>query len=165
MPAAVAAVKAHADDEVNTSRSRVGRAVSRYYEVLLTLAPSHTAMTLDEQHLEGDYLMVEVLNTSSIGPNLMLSDAANPCDGFLSVVAIAEDDRHRLAEYIRCRPDRGECHAGFPARQARRIDVWGWNEMHIDGEVHRWSTQERVSIRAEAAAVQVLCSGPRFSYR
>jgi len=77
----------------------------------------------------------------------------------LSVVAIAEDDRHRLAEYIRCRTKGGECHAGFLVRRARRIHVWGWNEMHIDGEVHRWSTQERTSIRAETAAVQVLCSG------
>jgi hypothetical protein len=71
VPAAVAAVKAHADDEGNASASRLGRAVSRYYEVLLTLTPSHTVMTLDEQQLEGDYLMVEVLNTSV--------DRAEPC--------------------------------------------------------------------------------------
>jgi diacylglycerol kinase family enzyme len=160
VPSAIAAVKSHADDKADESASRLIRAVQRYRTVLSRLEPQRWKVTVDDQSLEGEFLLLEILNTPAIGPNLVLSEEVNPSDGFLSVVAVAQDDRDKLAEYLQCKIEQRECGIAFPARHGRRIVIDGWNEMHIDGEVHRWAEDGPVTIEVEAAAVEYLAPRP-----
>jgi diacylglycerol kinase family enzyme len=158
IPAAIAAVKAHADDAVDESAARLNQAGRRFLDVLPDLEPRYAAITLDGVRSEGEFLLLEVLNTHSLGPNLRLSMDADPSDGLLSVVAIGESRRHELYDSLRAQIDRGEFGFSFPAQHAREVGIEGWNEMHIDGSVHRWSEAAPVSIRIEAGAVEYLSS-------
>jgi hypothetical protein len=44
----------------------------------------------------------------------------------------------------------------LPTRRARRVEILGWEEMHVDDEVLSGPSIGTVSIRIEAAALQFL---------
>ena len=46
------------------------------------------------------YILIEVMNISSIGPNLILSPDGNPSDGKFELVMIPENQREEFANYI-----------------------------------------------------------------
>ena len=58
------------------------------------LQPEHSRISIDGEEIEGDYLLVEVLNIASVGPRLRLSAETTPADGMLSlVIAVAGRSR------------------------------------------------------------------------
>ena len=74
-----------------------------YVDLIDSVAASHFEIAIDGTTIEGDYLLVEVLNMPSVGPNVRLTSEVNPADGLLSVVVAAESDRPALAAYLRAR--------------------------------------------------------------
>ena len=71
-----------------------------YVETLRDLAPRHYDITLDGERISREFLLVEVLNTPSIGPKLEFTADVNAADGHLSVVA----GRRIRARRARCVP-------------------------------------------------------------
>jgi diacylglycerol kinase family enzyme len=55
---------------------------------------------MDAVDISEDYLLLEVLNTSSMGPQVKLAPAADPCDGVFDVVRINESNRDSLLAYV-----------------------------------------------------------------
>jgi diacylglycerol kinase (ATP) len=98
-----------------------------------------------------------VLNTRSVGPNLVLSQDADPYDGYFSVVTAAEEQRDELSRYLQDRIDgRDNNNLALPVRRAQHVDIIGRGDTHIDDEVVRSAIPGTVSIRIETAAVEVL---------
>ena len=62
------------------------RALRRYKQVLAKMRPRRWSLRLDGREHEGEFLLFEVLNTRSVGPNLELGRTADPTDGLLTVV-------------------------------------------------------------------------------
>jgi diacylglycerol kinase family enzyme len=136
--------------------SNISSAIARYCEVLSRLEPRRWTLRLDGEEMTGDFIAVEVLNTRSIGPNLVLSHDADPYDGYFTVVTAAEEQRDELARYFRDRMEEREGRLALPTRRARHVDIHGRGDTHIDDEVVRSAIPGTVSIRIEAAAVEVL---------
>jgi diacylglycerol kinase (ATP) len=130
------------------------RALRRYTETLARLAPAPWTMTLDGSRLEGEYLLVEVMNARAVGPNLELGPAS-PSDGLLTVVMAGEDHRHALATYITARLEGRECELVLPVATARRIEVFESDTWHVDDALVGASSQP-VTIDIEPAAITVL---------
>ena len=57
-------------------------------------------VTLDGQDLSGEYILLEALNVTHIGPNLHLAPNANTGDGLLDVVLLSKGDADRLNRYL-----------------------------------------------------------------
>jgi diacylglycerol kinase (ATP) len=57
-------------------------------------------MTLDGRDLSGEYVLLETMNTRSIGPNLCLAPQADPGDGLLDIVLVADHEREKLIRYL-----------------------------------------------------------------
>ena len=53
-------------------------------------------------------LLVEVLNMPSIGPNLVLSNDADPADSWFSVVIATEQHRRVIDKYLELRSSKAE---------------------------------------------------------
>ena len=92
IPAGIAAAIAAVQSRP-TGNVEAGDAVRTFRDVLSRMKAQRWTITLDGQATSGDFLLVEVLNMPSIGPNLVLSDEANPSDGFFSVVATERPSR------------------------------------------------------------------------
>jgi diacylglycerol kinase (ATP) len=112
--------------------------------------------TLKKTRMEGEFLILEVLNIRSVGPNLVLFPDADPSDGYLSVVTAEEEHREEVAEYLQCRIDGRDCRVSLPTRLARQVEIQGWEEIHVDDRLVRSPEIGTVSIGIEAAALDVL---------
>jgi diacylglycerol kinase (ATP) len=52
--------------------------------------------TLDGRDISGEYILLEAMNTSYIGPNLCLAPHANPSDGLLDMVLVVRDEQYKM---------------------------------------------------------------------
>src|SRR5438128_1848513 len=62
--------------------------------------PNRLKVTLDGRDMSGDYVLLEVMNISYIGPNLCLAPHANPSDGLLDIVLVSKDEQDNLSSCL-----------------------------------------------------------------
>jgi diacylglycerol kinase (ATP) len=122
---AMCLVQSKNDAGPRASRNRQGfvRELRFLRRALTDFPPLRWAVTLDGEDASGDYLLCEVMNTSSIGPRLCLAPNAVPTDGLLDVVLVNEEQRDRLHDYL---ADRITGDADPPAlniRRARQVQI------------------------------------------
>jgi diacylglycerol kinase (ATP) len=156
IPTSIAAMKSDSGSEEGDRDSKLARAIHRYRDVLARLKPRRWRLTLDGTRLDDDFLLVEVLNTRSIGPNLVLSTDVDPSDGFFSVATATEKHRKELDDYLSGRIERTVCDLTLPTWRAREIEIEGWDPLHVDDEVQQSASIETTSIRVEPSALQFL---------
>lgn len=157
IPQGIAAMERRpAPKDAEDADARLARAVRTYREVLLDLTPRPWRLNIDGQRVDGEFLLVEVLNISSVGPNLVLSPEANPGDGVFDVVTAGEEHREEIEEYLRNRSKGWGGRLSLPRRRARRVEVDGWEEMHLDDQVCSGPAFSSVSIEIVPAALQFL---------
>ena len=142
-------------DEAPT-RSRLAEAVWTYSSVLERLKPAVWTVVVDGVRTTGEFLLVEVLNIRSIGPNLTLSNDADPFDGLFSIVLAGEEHRSELARYLGGRLDERDRPPALSVQQGRRITLEGPTEVHVDDQI--LCSRGTVAIELEAGAVDVLVS-------
>lgn len=125
-----------------------------FLDAVADLRSQRTGMCIDGETAEGDYLFVEILNIASVGPRLRLSAETAPADGLLSVVIAGEDDRQAIESHLRRPWNDVDDHAWLKSWRARRVEVSGWHEYHVDDEV-RSSESGRLEIAIRPAALAV----------
>jgi diacylglycerol kinase family enzyme len=162
IPAGIAAAKAQEEKaREGSSTVKPEEAAETFRDVLAELQPQHWTVVIDGEERTGGFLLVEILNIPSIGPNLVLSDEANPTDGMFSVVIATEDHRRVLDEYLVHRIGGGERPLSMPLIHARRVEIRGVREVHVDDQLFETPSPETVSMTIEPAALQFL-PGPRL---
>jgi diacylglycerol kinase family enzyme len=149
-------IEAPPDDEKASRGARLRRALECYRGVLARMSARHWSLRVDKEQMDGDFLLLEVLNIRSVGPNLVLSPDGDPSDGLFCVVMAGEEHRDRLERYLREKIEGRETRLSLPVKRAREVEIGGWDEMHVDDEVRSGSSIGAVSIRIEAGALQVL---------
>jgi diacylglycerol kinase (ATP) len=143
--------KPHFED----SAAEVDWARQMFLDALAALQPQHSAMCIEGDDVVGEYLLVEVLNITSVGPRLRLSAETTPADGFLSVVVAREEDRAAIASHLRLPWDDADNHAWLKSWRTHTVEVSGWTEYHVDDEV-RTSRTGKLSIAMRPHALTVL---------
>lgn len=159
IPAGITAAKAHPESGDGSTTSKTTDAVRLFRDVLARLEPRRWTVTLDGLATTGEYLLVEVLNMPSIGPNLVLSQDANPCDGFFSVIVATEQHRDVLDEYLAHRLEDGNRALSLTPHRARRVEILGWDDVHVDDQLMRARPSETVSMTIKPGALRFL-AGP-----
>jgi diacylglycerol kinase (ATP) len=93
-------------------------------------------LMVDGDRRTGEYLLVEAMSTSFLGPGIRLAPAAEPDDGRLELVLIDEARRSALEEYLAS--DMTSPHAGLQLCTRRAVRVafsWEGQPLHIDDEI------------------------------
>ena len=155
IPAGISAMEVKPADEQDSTESKLEQAIAKYCAVLSQLRPRPTTLALDGIATSDDFLLVEILNIRSIGPNLEFSHEASPSDGLLTVVTATEKDREALTDYLKQLLGGKKASVSLGARHVRRVDLRGWEEIHVDDEVLTVSPNAEVSIRIEPAALEI----------
>jgi len=155
VPAAITSVAARpfAADDVP---EKLEQATMRYCQVLSRLEPRRARLIVDGDSIADDFLLAEILNIRSVGPNLVLSPDADPSDGYFSVVTATEDHREALAHYLRDLNEGRESTLLLPTVRAREVEIETTEDVHIDDEIVRVAMSATMSVRIEAAAVEFL---------
>ncbi|RAJ97925.1 diacylglycerol kinase family enzyme [Larkinella arboricola] len=109
-------------------------------DVLAGIVQSYEARScqieVDGVDHSGNYLLVEVMNTRSIGPNLGLAPAADPGDGQFDIVLVSESQRMGLITYVQNRLKGIEGDFWGTALKGRTVRAkWDGIEMHLDDQL------------------------------
>jgi diacylglycerol kinase (ATP) len=117
------------DDQI-----RAARQAARTF--LRTLSPQRLELSLDGQDFSGEYLLMEVINSSFIGPNLDLAGTADPTDQLLDVVLVCKEERRKLDSILK--PTRKINDEPISLRHLRVKELnllWNGFPFHIDDEL------------------------------
>jgi diacylglycerol kinase family enzyme len=165
VPEAIAAAREHGKKRLARGGGGAIRGARRLYRrTLARLEPVPLKMTADGGALDGEYLLVQVLNIPSVGPNLVLSPDANPSDGFFDLVTAGAGDREAVAALLdeKSRPAKID----LPRRRVRRVEVSDWSAIHVDDEVKSspsTAAGAAASIELETGGVEFLVPGQQPS--
>jgi diacylglycerol kinase (ATP) len=156
MPLATAATDGHPSISELPPDPKMQRALRKYLETLKELKPARVSLTLDGVDLSDEYLLVEVLNMPSVGPNLTFCPHADPFDGALSVVTAREEHRGLLEEYLDTRWRGDPARISLPVVHAWDVELRAATEMHLDDTLVRTEGGWGIQLGLEPAAVEVL---------
>jgi diacylglycerol kinase family enzyme len=138
-----------------SAAAQLAHARQLYLEALSHLRSRPYSITIDGASIDGEYLLVEVLNMPSIGPGIRLSADVSAADGALSVVVARETDREALAAYVSTWLTAVPATAGLESRHGRRIELKGLQGFHVDDDVRPAGSGD-LEIGVRAACLPVL---------
>jgi diacylglycerol kinase (ATP) len=156
IPTAIADIKTRTEEDELPARSKMAGAVRAVSEVLSRLQPGEWTIVADGARTTGEFLLVEVLNIRSIGPNLVFSQEATPLDGLFRVVRAGEEHREEIARYLQDLLEGRDHPPSLTSQCARQVTLQGTTDIHVDDQVLSASAGRMVSIRVEAGALELL---------
>ncbi len=136
---------------------RLKIALGILHEIVLTYKGRHCEIQIDDKDYSGNFLLAEVMNTSSIGPNLNLAPFADPGDGFLEVVLIPESQRQEFADYVMGRLNKKEEVPFFKVLKAKKLQIhWEGKALHVDDEYIQLEVATAMKIEIQAGLLEFL---------
>lgn len=119
---------------------------------------------VDEELFEGNFLLVEIMNIKTVGPNLPLASGADPGDGALDVVMVREEQREEFRDYIH-HYMKGESPAiDFTTKRGSEIKIfWNGFKLHVDDDI--WPDEEtegdfindcEITLKIGSASIEIL---------
>lgn len=130
-----------------TPDEKLSRALEILLELLQTYKAKFCTVEADGVDYSGEYLMVELMNIRSIGPNLHFAEDADPGDGVFELVLVSDDQRDHLITYVKNKLNGAETVFAVEPVKVRNIQLkWEGNTMHVDDELIKRSRHKDVSI-------------------
>ncbi|WP_276131665.1 diacylglycerol/lipid kinase family protein [Polluticoccus soli] len=156
-------MKKRKDKEEHTSEENIINAL----DVLLELAKTYKArpckLELDGVDHSGEFLLVEVMNIRSIGPNLDLNPMGDPSDGEFEVIIIPENQREKLVRYIEDKLADDETAFSFSALKASDIKIkWDGLHLHADDEILKADAPVKVEVAVQKNVLEFLVPDNEF---
>jgi diacylglycerol kinase (ATP) len=150
--------KMHAQKKNNgTPEENLRAALTLLREIVLTYKARPCTIEIDDAHHTGTYILVEVMNISSIGPNLRLVPYADPGDGEFEVVLIAESQRDQFAEYLQRKIRGVEEPVFFSILKAKQLKIaWEGRRVHVDDASITLDGPTEVDITLQPGALSFL---------
>jgi diacylglycerol kinase family enzyme len=125
--------KAQVDDGTVDEKLKAAR--TALYEIVQNYEPKHCTIITDGVEHSGEYLMVEVMNIRSIGPNLVLAPDADPGDCRLDVVMVPKSSRKKLESFLLSRMNEEDREFSFTTIRAKKVQIrWDGKDIHADDE-------------------------------
>jgi diacylglycerol kinase (ATP) len=96
----------------------------------------------------GRYILAEVMNTTSIGPNLVLAPNAAQNDGKFELVLLPEEDREHFAQYLQRRINGEDASFSYRNISAKNILLQAQGTYaHTDDELLKVKKDTRINIQ------------------
>jgi diacylglycerol kinase (ATP) len=157
VPAGIARAQANQKTRAEMApAAEVAAAVRTFRDALVELTPQPWTITLDGKAIVDEFLLVEVLNIRSIGPNLVFGPDADPSDGYFDVILAQEHHREELLTYLEHRADGRDMRLALPRQRAREVVIASCTDLHIDDERVDACELGQISIRIEPAITVLL---------
>ena len=127
------------------------------HESIFAYEPKHCIMKIDGVDYSGNFMLVEIMNTRLIGPNLFLSPHGDPGDGEFEVVMIPETDKDKLASYVSDKINGVDVPYHFQQLKAKNIMVkWEGTHVHVDDEIVKIEKYQQIDIELRQGLLEFL---------
>lgn len=145
------------DHKEKSASEKLNDALRTMLEIAGDYEARECKLEIDGNDYSGSYLMAEVMNINSIGPNLLLSPFSDTSDGIFEIVLIAEKDRKQLVQYLENRVNGIEEAASFRTIQGRNIKIkWEGLHVHVDDKIVKEKKEIKAKVEAEPGRLQFL---------
>jgi diacylglycerol kinase family enzyme len=142
---------------VDTPEKKLKRALEVLHEVILNFESSYCKIEIDGIDHSGKFLLVEVMNSCAIGPNLHLAPEADPGDGELEIVMVAENHRQKFAGYVMDRINNKEGEFFSKPLQARNLRFFQESTIvHVDDEIVHVKVPGEVRIELQEGRLEFM---------
>ena len=135
------------DEDDGTPQDSIKTAWEVIKEILTKAQAKYCKIKIDGVEHKGNYLMVEIMNTTTIGPKLHLAPLADPADGTFDVVMISEKQRDQFIQYVESLMVGKEEVAFFDLLRAKKLEIsWDGTKAHVDDQVIRLEKNTPIEI-------------------
>ena len=136
------------DNEERSLEEKIQLARKRLYDIVVSYEPVFCKLEIDGKEYSGKYLLIEVMNTPSIGPKLDLSPGSDPGDGSFEVVMVPESDRQKFLGYLNGKINESKVEYDFETIKGRHLKIsWVGNQAHVDDQFIELENGVAVNIR------------------
>jgi diacylglycerol kinase (ATP) len=143
-------------DNLDEANDRMEAAIEVLRETLRTLEPTRMRLVIDNRKLEGDYLMVEVMNFGWAGPNLRLVPDAAHSDGLFDIVLADIGHRTQLMNDLPFFRLRSREPSPLPVYRGRHVILnAGDYRFHLDDQLHTCEGPVECTVEPEAVSFLV----------
>ena len=150
-------MKKQKKNDIADTREKLKTALELLYEMVLSAPVKKCSLQIDDTDYSGEFLLVEVMNIQSIGPNLHLAPASDPGDGEFDAVFITEQQRPALADYVQKKINGMDVHFDFPILKARSMTIqWQGKHAHVDDEYIKTENESTVKIELRKGLLDFL---------
>jgi diacylglycerol kinase family enzyme len=150
-------MKKRKKNDIEDPKEKLQAALKLLYKLTLSSPLKNCMLRIDGKDYSGKFLLIEVMNIRSIGPNLHLAPDADPGDGELDVVFITEKQRKGLAAYIKKKIAGEEVIFDFPIIQAKDLKIfWHGKHAHVDDEYHKLKKPVKIKIKLRESVLDFL---------
>jgi len=144
-------------ESIEDSKTKMNSALELLHQIVLAYEPHQLQLEIDGANHSGKYILVEIMNTRSIGPNLVLAPDANPGDGELNVVLIAEKNKDRFATYLEEKLAGNEEEYRYDTLLGKKIRmIWQGTHIHVDGESVKTKKSAEIQIALRERLIEFL---------
>lgn len=145
------------DEEPETAEESLKVALEQLCDIADTYEARDCRLVIDGVDHSGKFLLVEVMNMPYLGPNLNLNPVADPGDGELEVIIIPEDQRGRLAGYIKDKLEGKEPEFLFSTLKGRSISIsWQGIHAHVDDTIVKEKSHFELKIDTNKGVLDML---------
>lgn len=144
-------------EKYKTPEEELKGALRKMHQIVQSYEPHSCRLVVDGTDHSGRFLLAEVMNIKSIGPNIVLSPLAHPGDGELDVVLIPEAQKEKFAAYIQHRLNGGNDPYQFYTLKGKRISItWEGTHLHVDDECLKIDKEKTVEIKVKEGVLDFL---------
>ncbi|WP_353720392.1 diacylglycerol kinase family protein [Dyadobacter sp. 676] len=148
------------DDIGGTADDKLRAARAVLYEIVQQYEARPCTIVADGVEHSGNYIMVEIMNIRSIGPNLVLASDAAPGDGCLDVVMVSEASRSKFESFLLSRINDDEREFSFSTIRAKKVKLfWDGKDAHADDERLKFEKPVEVEIEILPDMLQFMVTG------
>ena len=141
------------------THTALNSALALLHQIVLSYEPRLCELEVDGTNHSGKFLMAEIMNTPSIGPNLVLAPDADPGDGEFEIVLIPEKYKERFAEHLTNKIAGKEEEYRYDTLKGKNIRLrWDGTHVHLDGEVLKIKQSMELEITMRAGVVDFFVS-------
>lgn len=118
---------------IDTPQKSLSVAREKLHSIIQNYEAKYCYIEADGRDYSGKYLMVELMNMASIGPNLILAPMADPGDGFFELILIAEHQKDEFITYVEEKQQGKEGKIDAQVIKAKNVTLqWEGKLAHID---------------------------------
>jgi diacylglycerol kinase family enzyme len=150
-------IKKQEEKKEETPDEAIKRALKLLHEIILSYEPRHCNLTIDGVDHSGIFIMAEIMNTQSIGPNLHLAPFADPGDGLFEIVLIPENDKKKFGDFVWKRINGEDIAYDYSTIQAKEVIIsWDGTHVHVDDEVLKIKKDMEVKVEMKEGLLEFL---------
>lgn len=143
--------------EKASAERNINIALETLHDIILSSKARYCRITLDGADYSGSFLLAEVMNTQSIGPNLNLAPFADPGDGSFEVILISERQREEFAMYVLNKLNGKEQSPIFNILKAKNLEIyWEGKLLHVDDEIIALKEPVEIKIKLQEGVLEFL---------